>query len=153
MLMCSKKAKPLTLNKKRQKQECKILRKHNGWNRYCEGAFGVQCSWLPRTQNLPLTLTLNPKCTSILADNRNRQTNKQGQISAHPHYWGWHPHPPLRTALCSILALHTAYRHFLASRTAYCLTTKTTILAVSIYMKKLKLQYVVCTCTVNLENI
>jgi len=63
------------------------------------------------------------------------------------------PLPPLRTAYRSILALRTAYRHFLASRTAYRLTTKTTILGVSIYIKKLKLQYVVCICTVILETI
>jgi len=34
------------------------------------------------------------------------------------------PPPPLRTAYHPILALCTAYRYFLASRTAYCLTTK-----------------------------
>jgi len=50
--------------------------------------------------------------------------------------------PLLRTAYCPILALRTAYRHYLASRTAYRLTTKTTILGVSIYIKKIKLQYV-----------
>jgi len=69
------------------------------------------------------------------------------------HHRGWHPPPPLRTAYRSILALRTAYRHFLALRTAYRLTSKTTILGVSIYIKKLKLQYVVYTCTVILENI
>jgi len=66
---------------------------------------------------------------------------------------GWHPPPPLRTAYRSILALRTAYRHFLASRTAYRFTTKTTILAISIYIKKIQLQYSVCTCTLILENI
>jgi len=40
------------------------------------------------------------------------------------------PPPPLRTA----------YRFILALRTAYRLTTKKTILSVSIYIKKLKLQ-------------
>jgi len=51
------------------------------------------------------------------------------------------PHP-LRTAYRPILALRTAYCHFLASHTAYCLTTKTIILGVSIYIKKIKWQYV-----------
>ena len=60
---------------------------------------------------------------------------------------------PLRTAYRSILALRTAYHHFLASRTAYRFTTKTTVFAVSVYIKKIKLQYVVCTCTVIIENI
>ena len=65
--------------------------------------------------------------------------------------WGWHPPPSLRTAYRSILALRTAYRHFWPRvlRTV----TKTTILGVSIYIKKLKLQYGVCTCTVILKNI
>ena len=39
---------------------------------------------------------------------------------------------------------------------AYCVpfnNKKTTIFGVSIYIKKLKLQYGVCTCTVILENI
>jgi len=35
-------------------------------------------------------------------------------------------------AYCPILALRTAHRHFLASHTAYRLTTKTTIFGVSI---------------------
>ena len=63
--------------------------------------------------------------------------------------------PPshLRTAYCFILRLRTAYRLILVSRSAYRLTTKTTVLGVSIYIKKLKLQYVVCTCSVILENI
>ena len=61
--------------------------------------------------------------------------------------------PPSPLAYCVPLYFGIAYRHFLASRTAYRLTTKTTNLGVSIYIKKLKLQYVVCTCTVILENI
>jgi len=60
---------------------------------------------------------------------------------------------PFRTAKRFIVALRTAYRHYIASLTAYRLTTKTTILSVSFYIKKLKLQYAVCTCTVILENI
>ena len=63
--------------------------------------------------------------------------------------------PPSPLAYCVPPYFGLAYcvPPFLASRTAYRLTTKTTILGVSIYIKKLKLQYVVCTCTVILENI
>ena len=45
---------------------------------------------------------------------------------------------PLRTACHPISALCTAYRHVLASRTAYRLTTKTTIFGNFIYIKKIK---------------
>jgi len=63
--------------------------------------------------------------------------------------------PPSPLAYCVPLYFGIAYcvPPFFASRTAYRLTTKTTILGVYIYIKKLKLQYVVCTCTVILENI
>jgi len=56
--------------------------------------------------------------------------------------------PPLRTAYRPILALRFAYHHFLASRTAYRLKTKTTIFGVSNYIKNIKWQYVTCTCTI-----
>ena len=47
----------------------------------------------------------------------------------------------------------TAYRIFLASRTAYRLTTKTTMCGASIYINKIKWQYVACTCTIILANV
>ena len=67
--------------------------------------------------------------------------------------WRWHPSPPcvLRTALFWHCVLQTAI--FLPRVLRTVLQQKTTILAVSIYIKKLKLQYVVCTCTLILENI
>ena len=60
---------------------------------------------------------------------------------------------PLRTAYRSILALRTAYPHFFGHE--YCLPfynkKNTTILAVSIYINKIKLQYVVRTVIAHVQ--
>jgi len=64
-------------------------------------------------------------------------------------YEGDTPSPLAYCAYRPILALHTANRHFSASRTAYCLTTITTIFGVSIYMKEMHWQSVAYTVMYN----
>ena len=64
--------------------------------------------------------------------------------------------PPSPLAYCVPLYFGIAYCVPPFFGLAYCVpfnNKKTTILGVSIYIKKLKLQYVVCTCTVILKNI
>jgi len=60
---------------------------------------------------------------------------------------------PLRAACRPISALCTAYRHVLAMRTAYHLTTKQPFFGNFIYKKKIKWQYVACTRTIILANV
>jgi len=63
------------------------------------------------------------------------------------------PLPPcvLRTAYFWPCVLRTAIFWPRLLRTVY--QQKTTILGVSIYIKKIKLKYVACTCTIILESI
>jgi len=65
--------------------------------------------------------------------------------------WGWHPLP---LAYCVALYFGIAYCVPPLFCLAYCVpfNNKTTILSVSFYIKKLKLQYAVWTCTVILET-
>jgi len=66
--------------------------------------------------------------------------------------WGWHP-LPIAYSVSPYFGLAYCVPPFLASCTAYRLTTETTIFGVFIYTKWIKWQNVACTCTLFLKNV